>query len=118
MGHDLSYPVFTAQRGGSKPVSKRTMLSRLQKAVQLLGLPKDMFGLHSFRHGGAAAAASNGVYERMIEAHGRWISDVVRVYHVLCRQKRCLLAVSTTHDSLGGALSIPIYYSIFTSCLA
>ena len=77
---DVSGPVFTAQHGDSHPVSKRTMLGRLQKAVVSLGYPKDMFGLHSFRSGGATTAAVGGVSERMIKAHGRWVSDVVRIY--------------------------------------
>ena len=78
--HELSGPIFTAESQGSGAVSKRTMLSRLQKAMQRLGHPKDMFGLHSFRSGGATAAAMGGMSERLIKAHGRWVSDVVRVY--------------------------------------
>ena len=33
------------------------------------------FGWHSFRRGGATAAANNGVPDRLLKKHGRWASD-------------------------------------------
>lgn len=33
------------------------------------------FGLHSLRSGGASAAAQNGVSDRLISKHGRWVSE-------------------------------------------
>ena len=45
-----------------------------------LDQPHQLFGLHSFRSGGATAAAVGGMPERLIKAHGRWVSDVVRQY--------------------------------------
>ena len=73
-------PVFSVHQDMSQPVSKRTMLVRLQAALHALDLPEHLFGLHSFRSGGATTAAHGGVPERLIKAHGRWVSDVVRVY--------------------------------------
>lgn len=40
-----------------------------------LGLDKDKYGLHSLRSGGATAAATRGVSDRLIKKHGRWKSD-------------------------------------------
>ena len=56
------------------------MLSRLHRLLTNLGRPTQLSGLHSLRSGGATAAAQGLVPERMIKAHGRWISDTVRIY--------------------------------------
>ena len=37
-----------------------------------------LFGLHSFRSGGATAAANNGVKYRLFKRHGRWKSEKAR----------------------------------------
>ena len=55
------------------------MLTRLHRRLQSLGLPSELFGLHSMRSGGATAAAQQDVPERLIKIHGR-TSDTVRVY--------------------------------------
>lgn len=73
-------PVFCVHQDVMQPVSKRTMLARLKRVLHDLGLPDHLFGLHSFRSGGATTAAQGGLPERLIKAHGRWVSDVVRVY--------------------------------------
>ncbi|CAC5382734.1 unnamed protein product [Mytilus coruscus] len=41
------------------------------------------FGLHSFRAGGASAAAQNGISDRLFKMHGRWKSDRAKDGHVL-----------------------------------
>ena len=38
------------------------------------------YGSHSCRKGGATAAASRGVEERLIKRHGNWRSDCVHIY--------------------------------------
>ena len=75
----LTGPIFTGQLGGIA-VSKVTMLSRLHRLLTDLSRPTQLYGLHSLRSGGATAAAQGLVPERMIKAHGRWISDTVRIY--------------------------------------
>jgi hypothetical protein len=40
-----------------------------------IGLEKSRYCLHSLRSGGATAAASAGVDERLFKNHGRWKSD-------------------------------------------
>ena len=37
-----------------------------------LGYPKNLFGLHSLRAGGASVAANAGVSDRLFKRHGRW----------------------------------------------
>ena len=39
------------------------------------GYNKTVFGLHSLRSGGASAAASAGVPDRLFKRHGRWRSE-------------------------------------------
>ena len=62
-------------------VSKNTSLSYtrsreiLLDALEKVGLDKTQFGLHSLRSGGASSAANKGVPERLLKAHGRWVSD-------------------------------------------
>ena len=77
---DLHGPLFAVHQHSFSPVSKQTMLSRLHRALDGLSQPHHLFGLHSFRSGGATAAAMGGISERLIKAHGRWVSDVVRQY--------------------------------------
>lgn len=79
-GSDLHGPVFAVHQNSERAVSKNTMLSRLHRALHDLGQPSELFGLHSFRSGGATAASLGGVPERLIKAHGRWVSDCVRIY--------------------------------------
>ena len=44
-------------------------------AFESIGLNKSKFGLHSLRSGGATAAASAGVNDRVFKKHGRWKTD-------------------------------------------
>lgn len=47
----------------------------LLKNLEIMGLPKSRFGLHSLRSGGATAAGNAGVPDRLILKHGRWKSE-------------------------------------------
>ena len=49
----------------------------LQK-VQELGYDPKMYGLHSFRAGGASLAANEGVPDHLFKRHGRWMSDTAK----------------------------------------
>lgn len=44
--------------------------------LSMLGIDSQKYGLHSFRSGGATAAAKAGVNDRLIKKHGRWKTDV------------------------------------------
>ena len=62
--------------------STNAMRSRLRKYlanVPLAGNVED-YGLHSFRRGGATAAAVSGIPVRVIKNHGRWKSGAVHRY--------------------------------------
>ena len=46
-----------------------------QEKFETIGLPKNKFGLHSLRSGGATTAANAGIPDRLFKKHGRWRSE-------------------------------------------
>lgn len=87
-------PVFPV-KGGAQPLKKDTMLGRMRRLLQRLGLTAEqamLFGLHSLRRGGATAAARGGAPVRMIMEHGRWRSDCVRQYMYADEDERWQMA--------------------------
>lgn len=62
-------------RNGNKPLSYTRAREILLEALKSLGLESGNFGLHSLRSGGATAAASNGITDRLFKKHGRWKSE-------------------------------------------
>ena len=54
--------------------ARELMLHRLTK----LGFDAKAFGMHSFRAGGATAAANAGVPDRLFKRHGRWQSEAAK----------------------------------------
>lgn len=59
----------------NKPISYTRAREIVLEALELLGLDKKQFGLHSFRSGGASQAASENVPDRLFKSHGRWRSE-------------------------------------------
>ena len=47
----------------------------VREALCKLGEKPDDYGLHSFRAGGATAAANTGVEDQLFKRHGRWKSE-------------------------------------------
>ncbi|XP_076100861.1 uncharacterized protein LOC143070462 [Mytilus galloprovincialis] len=60
---------------GLKPLSYTRVRAIILSALESIGLDKSKFGLHSLRSGGATAAASAGIQDRLFKKHGRWASD-------------------------------------------
>ena len=58
-----------------KPVSYTTTRDAVMAAIQDIGLNRKLFGMHSFRRGGATEAAKRGVPDRLFKKHGRWSSE-------------------------------------------
>ena len=58
-----------------KPIAYTTTRDTVMAAVQDIGLNRKLFGLHSFRRGGASEAARRGVPDRLFKKHGRWKSE-------------------------------------------
>ena len=60
--------------------STNGLVSAIKKDILLIGLNPKHYAGHSFRRGGATAAAAAGVPERLIQLHGRWKSDCYKMY--------------------------------------
>ena len=59
----------------NKPISYTTARDTVMDAIQSIGLNRKLFGLHSFRRGGATESAKRGCPDRLFKKHGRWKSD-------------------------------------------
>ena len=60
---------------GSDPLSYSRAREIVLSAFDAISLPKEDYGLHSLRAGGASAAANVQVSDRLFKRHGRWKSD-------------------------------------------
>ena len=58
-----------------KPLSYCQTRKIVPEAFEKIGLPRNKFGLHSLRSGGATSAANIGVKDRLFKKHGRWKSE-------------------------------------------
>lgn len=58
----------------NKPISYSTFRDHLRKSLRGLVSDPRVYGTHSFRSGGASAAANSGVPDRVFQRHGRWKS--------------------------------------------
>lgn len=78
-----SGPVFRSMNGKKildTGMSTSAFVSRVKLYVRLIHLDPEDFSGHSFRRGGASAAAAAGVPDRLIQIQGRWISDCYKRY--------------------------------------
>ena len=78
---DGNRPLFSAvsvQDGrevyGSTPISYQSLRKGMLEVFREVGLPKEKFGTHSMRSGGATLAADSGVPDRLWMEHGGWKS--------------------------------------------
>lgn len=58
----------------NKPISYSTFRDHLRKTLRGFVPDPQVYGTHSFRSGGASAAANSGVPDRVFQRHGRWKS--------------------------------------------
>ena len=78
---DDNRPLFSAvtkQGGqevyGSTAISYSALREGMLKVFEEVGLPREKFGTHSMRSGGATLAANSGVPDRLWMEHGGWKS--------------------------------------------
>ncbi|XP_069109074.1 uncharacterized protein, partial [Argopecten irradians] len=65
-------------RKNNKPMLYNRLREQFIQFYQPIVPDISRFGLHSFRAGGATAAASNGVPDRLFKRHGRWRSETAK----------------------------------------
>lgn len=58
-----------------KPLSYTRAREILLDTLNVLGYDKCLFSLHSLRSGGVSMVAQNNVSDRLIRAHGRWVTN-------------------------------------------
>lgn len=58
------------------------MLELVKSAFKELGFRSQDVGLHSFRRGGASAAANADVNERLLQKHGRWKTSNIKNQYI------------------------------------
>ena len=60
------------------PLSYTTVRELFRNKLRDLGYPPNGFGLHSWRAGGASAAAQAGVPDHLFKQHRRWSSETTK----------------------------------------
>jgi integrase len=82
--HRPDDPLFITRMldGRSVPMTDSDFISRLREIITaaLPGRDPMQYAGHSFRRGGASALQEAGVPAALIQRHGRWTSDVFRIY--------------------------------------
>lgn len=76
---DPHLPLFPASDGAS-PLPKKAWIDYIQAQLATLGLDPTQFSGHSFRSGGATDLWTAGTRPRVIQKHGRWLSDAFWLY--------------------------------------
>lgn len=66
----------TLRKNGS--ISYTRLKELVKEKLSLLGYDNRLYGLHSFRAGGATAAANASVKDRLFKRHGRWRSETAK----------------------------------------
>ena len=66
-------------RENSKAISYSTLRELFIEAFKPYVSDISRYGLHSLRSGGARAAASHGIPDRLLKRHGRWLSEAPRI---------------------------------------
>ena len=62
----------------NRPIAYSRAREELLWYLDKCGYDAKLYGLHSFRSGGATAAASRGVNDRLFKRHGRWRSETAK----------------------------------------
>ena len=70
-----------------KPITSASLRSLVKRMASLLNLPAKEFGAHSARIGGATDLSATGSASQvLLQAKGRWASDISRIYTRLTRR--------------------------------
>ena len=69
------------------PISYTRLREIVKTKLEEIGVDGGKYGLHSFRAGGAMAAANNGIPDRLFKQHGRWKSETAKDRYVLDSQE-------------------------------
>ena len=76
-------PLFIGLNGN--PLTRSLLVSQLQTALRMAGVPHTNYNGHSFRIGAATTAAQRGLEDSLIQTLGRWKSNAYKLYIKLPR---------------------------------
>ena len=85
---------------GVEPITVLVMRQMARKIMRAAGQPRARVGAHSFRIGGATDLADQGASPLLLQAKGRWASDIGRICARMTR--RTQLAASRLMQERGG----------------
>ena len=71
-------PLFHFEDGA--PVTRRWLMTRVDKLLHCIHLDTRAYSSHSFRKGGAVSLQQQGVEDSIIRRTGRWRSDAFNLY--------------------------------------
>ena len=89
-----STPLF--RRGDKRPMRMRDFRAFVKRIAGAAGLPAGEFGGHSARIGGATDLVAGGASPLLLQAKGRWASDIGRIYARLTRRTQLQASRSRT----------------------
>ena len=92
------------------PLSYTRARELLLNSLTAIGLDSKHFCLHSLRSGGASAATSINISDRLIKAHGRWRTDVAKDVYIKDNLNKQLVVSS----NLGFNVQSPLYFLLIT----
>ena len=92
-------PLF--QGGDGRPINASRMRQIARQYARVLGVPPEQVGAHSFRIGGATDLVATGqLSQLLLQAKGRWQSDIGRIYARMTRRAH-LAASELMHHARG-----------------
>lgn len=97
-------PLFIFQSG--TPLTRATLVSHLQAALQQTGLCPASFNGHSFRIGAATTAAKCSIEDSLIQTLGRWKSNAYLEYIKIPRQQLADIAPALLRNKTA-SLQVP-----------
>ena len=69
------------------PISYTRLREIVKAKLEEIEVDGSKYGLHTFRAGGATAAANNGIPDRLFKQHGRWKSETAKDGYILDSQE-------------------------------
>ena len=92
-------PLFCDGKG--RPMTTAALRTFSRRVAGKLGMPSRLFGAHSARVGGATDLAASGKASRLLlQAKGRWGSDIGAIYARMTRRSQ-IAAVDLMYDAKG-----------------
>lgn len=91
-------PLF---REGTQPMTVESLRAHARAVMRAAGQASRGIGAHSFRIGGCTELAAQGASPMLLQAKGRWASDIARIYARLTRRAQLLASRAMQRGGAG-----------------